>query len=671
MIITRSFLLCAGLSLAFTSTPAQTPPLAASPASAAAEPAPLIDYLKLPQYFSPRLSPNGKYLAVSTPVNGRLNLAIVELDTRKGTAVTNFSGFDVLQAVWVGNDRLVFTLGQLNAPSGFGQDTGGGLFMVSRDGRESRELSPTLQGASRSGDRVYRGFRFVRTIPGSNEEIMASARLRSEDAVDVYRLNIVSGRSRVVTSDRPARTTDFVLDQKLVPRIAESSVKDSTVSIIHYRSDENSPWVEIRRSDVGSLEVFEPVGFLADGKTMLVAANPGRDTNAIYRYDVEKRQFGEMLASNARYDLGGGNVVLEPETERLLGYSVNAERPQVTWLDEKSARTQALIDKALPGMVNTFRRFPNSSRLLVSSYSDVVPAKYFLLDEDKKTLEELFESKPWLSHGQLVQMRPFLLKTRDGLEIPSYYFLPKSYKPGDKLPTVVHIHGGPEVRADSWAFGYGYSDAEVLASRGYAVILPNYRITPGFGAKIHAAGFGALGRQMSDDHEDAAKWAVDQGFADPARMCVVGASYGGYATLRALAKSPGLFKCGVAGLPVTDWESLTNSPLSAQAYGPGPSYWRRVVGQDVDKTAFRDYSPVNMAEKIKVPVFLWEGTDDITTPVEQTYDMARALERAGNPAKTVLIKVQEGHGYGRIENQLDLYEKVLKFLDENIGSKRP
>ena len=210
-----------------------------------------------------------------------------------------------------------------------------------------------------------------------------------------------------------------------------------------------------------------------------------------------------------------GNVITEPETDRVLGFIVNAEKPQTVWVDEKEARTQATIDRALPGMRNAFRRFPNSSRVLISSYSDVSPEKFFLLDEQKKTLEELFTSKPWLTKDRLVEMRPFILKTRDGLEIPSYYFLPRNYKPGDKVPTVLHVHGGPHVRADTWARGFGYKEAEILASRGYAVILPNFRVTPGFGGKIFKAGFGTVGRQMSEDHEDAVKWAIDQGFADP------------------------------------------------------------------------------------------------------------------------------------------------------------
>ena len=322
-------------------------------------------------------------------------------------------------------------------------------------------------------------------------------------------------------------------------------------------------------------------------------------------------------------------------------------------------------------MRNTFRRFPNSSRVLVSSYSDVSPDKFYLLDEEKKTLEELFTSKPWLAKDRLVEMRPFVLKTRDGLEIPSYYFLPRNYKPGDKLPTVIHVHGGPHVRADTWGRGFGYLEAEILAAHGYAVVLPNFRVTPGFGAKIFKAGFGTFGRQMSEDHEDAVKWAVDQGFTDPNRVCISGASYGGYAVLRALAKTPAMFKCGVAGLVVSDLEMQLSSTAGDTAYNDAcVQFWHRLVGQnDANKTALRDNSPVHMARQIKAPVFMYAGAADIRTPPEQTRAMVSALERAGNPPKAVLIKAEEGHGFGRVENNVDLYTRMLQFLDDNIGPK--
>ncbi len=681
--IKRRFFAATLIAAAVSSAFAQAVPAdaTASSASVAGQSlTPLVDYLKPPQYAAVRLSPDGRHLAVSTPVNGRLNLAVVDLQTRKGTALTNFGDFDVLGTTWVGNDRLVFTLGQFNSPTGPGQYEGGGLFVVSREGGDLKQLSQTVREFRQRGDNVYRGYDFGRRIPGNSNEIIVTGNLRSADAEDVYRMDLRTGRTTVVSEDRPPRTSGWILDANLVPRVVRSWVKDTSTYLIFYRAAAGGPWKEIGKIDETGKSSFIPLGILTDNKTLLVAANPGRDTMAVYKYDPEAGKLGDVVAQHPRFDMGADaegervpGVVLEPDTDRLIGYRVAADRPQTVWIDEKAARTQALVDRALPAHVNSFTRFPNSTRLLVSSFSDVSPARYYLLDEEKKTLEELFASNPSLDSSKLVEMRPFVLKTRDGLEIPSYYFLPKSYQPGQKLPTVVHIHGGPHARADGWGTGFGYREAEVLASRGYAVVLPNFRITPGFGAKIYTQGFGTIGRQMSEDHEDAARWAVTQGFADPQRMCISGASYGSYAALRALAKTPDLFKCGVAGLIVADLEMQLTSTFGDTAYNPaGVEFWKQIIGKDAKgDIAYRETSPVYMADRIKAPVFLYAGADDVRTPIEQANAMARALSRAGNPPKEFLVKKEEGHGYGRLENNLDLYTKMLKFLGDSIGPGVP
>lgn len=670
--------LAAAISVAYAQTPASSPsPQALGQVQVTGRAlAPIEDYLKLPSYASPRLSPNGRYLAVSIPVNGRMNLAVVDLETRKGTALTNVGEFDVLSASWVGNERLVFSLGMLNTPTGPGQFDGGGLFVVSRDGGDARQLAPTLR-ESRNRQQTYREVDFLRRIPGSSDEILVTGRLRSMDAVDVYRMDLRTGRTTLVSVDRPERTESWLLDDKLVPRIAVSDVKNELVEVVRYRPAADGPWVELWRNEFGKPGLMVPLAMLGDGKTLLVAAHPRRDTMAVYRYDLEKRQLGELVAQHPRYDMGAtvngartSGAILDPETDRLLGYRVQAEKPETVWIDEKEARTQVVLDRALPSTKNTFVRFPNSSRLLVTSFSDVSPTTWYILDEEKRTLEELFSSRPWLAaKGRLVEMHPFLLKTRDGLEIPSYYFLPNGAKVGDKLPTVVHIHGGPHVRADTWANGFGVQEAELLASRGYAVILPNFRITPGFGAKIFNAGFGAIGRQMSEDHEDAVKWAIDQGIADPNRICISGASYGGYAVMRALAKTPELFKCGIAGAMVSDLEMQLTSTAGDTAYSTGGvEYWKHIIGRDAQgNIPYRAVSPAYQAERIKAPVFIYAGSDDIRTPLEQTNAMVRALERAGNPPRMVMIKKQEGHGFGKVENQVELYTEMLKFIEQSIG----
>jgi dipeptidyl aminopeptidase/acylaminoacyl peptidase len=652
--------------------------LVACAAAAAADAPPLTieEAWKPPQLRGVTLSRDGKQMAATVPSNGRMNLAVIDIDKRSVAMVTGYDDFDVLNAAWVGNERLLYSLGQLNSPTGPSEIEGGGLFMVTRDGKESRRISMTVREMRAQGQFVYRGLALVRTIPGNDEEVIAQGNMTSAESVDLYRLNVRTGRYSLLTLGRPAdQTFSWIMDSKLVPRVVTSGIKDKLTRVVHYRKDDKSDWVEIARYEANKGPAFVPLAFEADDQTLQVAFNGGRDTMAIFRYDPNARKMGEMIAQHPRYDMGAAadgslvpGVITDPETDKILGYEVDGGRPEIAWVDEKYAAIQAGLDRALPDRVNLFERTPDGKRFLVTSYSDTSPARWFLYDVAKRSLEQVGASRPWLD-GKLVEQRPFTYKTRDGLEISGYYFLPANHKAGTKLPTVVHIHGGPFVRADSWARGFGFIEGQLFASRGYAVIVPNFRITPGLGSKIYYGGFGTFGRQMSDDHEDALKWGVEQGFVDPERACMSGASYGGYAALQALVKSNALWKCAVAGLAVTDLKFQLTSPKGDTAFNEAAvTLWRSVLGvSDLNSPVVRDISPVFFADKIKRPVFLYAGQSDIRVPIGQIEDMSSALTKAGNPPKAFVVKEKEGHGFGKLENNVDLYTQILQFLDANIG----
>jgi dipeptidyl aminopeptidase/acylaminoacyl peptidase len=459
--------------------------------------------------------------------------------------------------------------------------------------------------------------------------------------------------------------------------VARAYVRDRYEFIVYYRKDADSPWEQIAQYEGSKGPILMPLAFESDNQTMVVAWNGDRPTMGIFRYDPSTRKLGELIAQHPRFDMGAdasgqviAGVIRDFRTNRVIGYQVQADRPETVWIDEDYARLQRMIDGALPNRVNIFRRTPDGERLLVTSFSDRQPLQWYLLDEKKRTLEELFSSRPWLKPDLMVEQRSFLLKTRDGLEFPGYYFLPNNYKKGERLPTVVHIHGGPAARADFFGSGFGFAEAQLLASRGYAVIVPNYRVTPGLGSRNFYAGFGTIGRQMIDDHQDAARWGVAEGFADPQRICISGASYGGYATLMALARFPDTFKCGISGLMVSDLPLQLTSPAGDTSSSEiAVSFWNAMIGVKTTRDTPADISPVNLADRIKQPLLIYAGEDDIRTPLEQTTRMIRALERAGNKPRAVIIKPGEGHGFGKTENNVELYEAIFKFLEESIGKR--
>jgi dipeptidyl aminopeptidase/acylaminoacyl peptidase len=651
-----------------------TPPLFAQ-ATTAYTPPTLEEIWKNPLLSGVTLSKSGRYLAATAPARGKMNIVVIDMDTRKGTIITGYENYDVVGINWIGDEKIVYSLGQANSPTGAGQFDGGGLFVVAREGGANKQLSATIREQRARNNYVYRYYDFFRTIPDNTNEIIVSGNATSADSQDLYRMNLNTGRTEIITQGRPAsRTEDWLLDSKLVPRIAVSNVKDELTQVVHYRKNAESPWEEIARFSRDKGEPFFPLAFESDDQTLQVATSRGRATMGVFRYDPNKKQLGELIASHPRFDMGanfngqGVSGVLSSVDDKIVGYRVNGDKPETVWVEESRAKLQTMLDAALPGTVNSFQRTPDGKKYLVTAYSDTRPTRWYFLDDTKKTLEEIGAGRPWLEN-KLVEQRPIRYTTRDGLEITGYLFLPNGYKTGTKLPTIVHIHGGPSVRADSFGSGFGYLEGQMFASRGYAVVVPNFRITPGFGQKIYQAGFGTIGRQMSEDHEDALKWAIDQGYTDPKRACISGASYGGYAALQAMVKTPDLFKCAVAGLAVTDLVYQNTSVETDYVGSPAAvDFWKAIIGtDDLRSQKVRDLSPVNSASKIKGAVFLYAGEDDVRVPIDQINRMEKALRAAGNPAKAYVVKEKEGHGFGKLENNIDLYTQVLKFLEEQIG----
>lgn len=656
-------------------------PAAAQGSTTAAASVAIADFFRRGNYLDLAPSPSGRFLAATTELFGRLNVIVIDLEARKSQPLTQYNNIDCGRLSWVGDDYILFTAIQLNAPSGQDSPRAGGLFSVARDGSGILQLAKTASQQAKTGTGGFGFLAPVRAIPGSRNEIIAGGVVANDDSVDLYRVNVANGRNRILTQGRPSdRVINWILDSKLVPRVSIAlGAGASTMMICHYRSGPDAPWVELARFDQTRPPAFVPLAFDTDDKHLFVASNEGRRNMAIFRYDPDAKKVIELVAQHPQYDLGAspqgtslGNLISDPVSGEVMGLVVDADRLEAVWFDEEMARAQASIDAALPNHFNAVRRSGRSKRYVVTSFSDTAPGRHFLFDATKRSLEEIGSARPWLE-GRLAPVRPFMLKTRDGLSIPSYYVLPRNHKPGERLPTVVHIHGGPMARdvvlGGRFGSSFGVIEAQLLASRGYAVVLPNFRVTPELGSDIYYAGFGTYGKQMSDDHEDAAKWAVEQGFADPQRICISGASYGGYAALHALTRPSNPFACAISGLPVTDLKFQRNEADYARSRN-AVEYWRKLQGvPNFDDPSVRELSPLFNADKIKAPVFMYYGDEDTRTPPEQARRMIDALAKAGNPVKDVYVGKGEGHGFGVQSHNVELYERMIRFLDTTL--KRP
>ena len=622
------------------------------------------DFFRLPRYAAMVLSPDGQHIAALSPVNGHQNLVILDVPPREAKALTAFDAKDVVWLRWINGKRVIFSTGSL--ATRVDDYRGGALFAIDIDGSNLRQLA---EGSGRDekmksgAAAIGYGLNIVRYLPGESDDFIAQEmtfdRLGRQMG-ELVRINSRTGRRTNLLLEKPDSAEDeaWVVDNHGVARAMTARGKGRTR--IYYRASADSPWQKLDEFSSES-PGWRPLAVAEDDKTLYVSAYDGKDKAAIYRYDPAKRAFGEMLARHPQVDLS--NLITDYDG-KVVGVSYDADRLGVAFFDDPLARIQGTVDKAFPDTVNILSASRDRSRFVVTTLSDRLPSTYYLFDVKKGRIEYLADMSPWIDPRQMSPMKAVRYPARDGLEIPAYLTIPKG-SDGRNLPLVVVVHGGPWVPGDSWWFD---PEVQFLASRGYAVLQPEYRGTTRYGWKHYHSSFGEWGLTMQDDVTDGVKWAVAQGIADPKRVCIYGASYGGYAAVMGVAKDPGLYKCAVDYVGVTDLPLLLTATWSDFAYTDYLDYDSKKLVGDVDKDAKRlhDTSPDQLADRIKVPVLMAYGGADVRVPVEHGTRMKAALDRAGGKYQWMVMD-GEGHGFRDPANQKAYYEAVAKFLDQNIG----
>jgi dipeptidyl aminopeptidase/acylaminoacyl peptidase len=300
---------------------------------------------------------------------------------------------------------------------------------------------------------------------------------------------------------------------------------------------------------------------------------------------------------------------------------------------------------------------------LVTSYSDHDPGFFSVYRPKTDTWTTIGSVMRDIDPRRMADLDLHRMKARDGLELPVWVTRPKAAK--GPLPTVLLVHGGPWSRGVRWGWN---GEAQLLASRGYVVIEPEFRGSTGYGRKLFRAGWKHWGTTMQDDLADVVRWAADQGIADGTRVCIVGASYGGYAALMAPIRYPDLFKCSVAWVAVSDprlmFEESWQNDIGRQSHFS----MRTTIGDPVaDADMLKAAAPVERAAELKIPVLMAYGGDDVRVPIAHGSRMRAAMRAAGNDPEWV-VYAGEGHGFLKMENRVDFYTRMEKFLAKHIGN---
>ena len=614
-------------------------------------------YFEHASYRELRLSPSGKYLGALIPAGGRVRLAVIDVETKSVAIAAALQGDDVDWFEWVNDDRLVFSA--IDLQSGLGEQRGGGLFAVNRDGKDFRILAPTLKAQSDRQQFVYRYTRLLSLPRDGTDDILVVSNDPDARYPNVYRMDTRSARRMLKSSDKPGDIVSWLADRKGAIRAAVEIDKGTTLRV-YWRSDEASKWVRLAESNHRDA-TFLPVAFDGDG-SLIVKSNIGRDTWAIYRYDTDKRALGTELAAHPSADLDG-NLVFDRSKNRIVGLRYQADRPGSFWFDDDWAQLQKSVDAALPGRMNVIAR--EGARALVTSYSDTDPGSYYLLDAGESRMEFLASRRNSIRPEAMPTREPVRYVARDGLEIPGYLTLPKG-GPQKNLPLVVLVHGGPYLHGATWGWS---AEPAYIASLGYAVLEPAFRGSTGWGKKLYVAGWKQWGLAMQDDLNDGMDWLVKRGIVDPKRACIMGASYGGYAVMMGLARDPDRWRCGINVVGVTDIGLMFDITWSDLAYSNFIRYTaKETIGDpDADAAKLKAASPLQNATKIKAPVLMAYGAQDRRVPLIFGEKMRDALRAQGTPVEWQVYS-DEAHGFLLEKNRYDFYGRVARFLERELAA---
>ncbi|MDR7270590.1 dipeptidyl aminopeptidase/acylaminoacyl peptidase [Pelomonas saccharophila] len=638
-------------------------------APAAADPPTITAFFKRPAVSQPKLSPSGRYLAVlAAGRDDRIWLAVMDLqDLTTPKIVAGFHDADIGNHHWVNEDRLVFQVS--NSPDGSTRIFQPGLWAVDRDGSKYRQLiNSDKQWISNSSSlindrRLEANWRFFATLPDGGDEILVKRLPWSEESestgVQLVRLDTRTGLTRNLNRGLPDGVIDWTVDWRGEPRAVEALSKGRVKAYLREADGNWKLWYE---DGAHERKGFSAYWFGPDGQTLVEASHDGY--SALFRLDPKTdKPEKEPLISFKGYDFQG-ELIFDPVAKRLLGLHFETDAPGSVWLDATMKARQADIDAKLPGAVNRIEceRCLDATHLVVTSISDQIPPRYWIYKPADKSIQPLAGTRPDLPLREMGQRDVVRFKARDGLEIPLLVTQPPG-KPAPR-PTVVLVHGGPYVRGTHWRWE---PMAQFLANRGYVVLEPEYRGSTGYGFKHFRAGWKQWGLAMQDDLADTLAWAVKQGWSDPKRACIMGASYGGYAALMGAVTQGDIFKCAVNWVGVTDiglMSSINWSDMSDEWKNYGMK--QLVADPDSDAEQMRKTSPLARAGEIRIPLLMAYGGEDRRVPLKHGSAMKAAL-RADQPVEWVIYP-EEGHGWFNLKTNEDFWGRVERFLARHIGA---
>jgi len=608
------------------------------------------DYFARPKASQFKISPDGQYLSykekdkdmknhvyVKDLKSGKITKAIVEKE-------------DLIRSYgWLNKSRLFYT-----------QDKGGNenihLYAADIDGKNLKDLTP-FEGITLGTIRLVKDTDYVVvTMNKNNKQIF-----------EPYKINFKTGEMTQLYENKDAKSPidDYLFDKD--GNLRGYTVLENGLTTKTYYKDLSTGKFNLLKSTDWK-DTFSVISFNYNSKNKdeaYVVTNLDSDKARIVLYDLKKNVIIKEVYSNPTFDVSSISLAEKNRNYELDYINYNGIKDEVIpvsqFYKEVYAKLKSEFGEKQYYVVSSD---DNENKLLVVVSSDKLYGKYYEYDTKSKNLKLLFDLMPQLKEEDMAEMRPIEFKSRDGLTIHGYITLPKAALQGQKVPLIVNPHGGPQGIRDNWGFN---PETQLFASRGYATLQVNFRISGGYGKEFQTSGYKQIGRKAMDDVEDGVKYAIQQGWADKDKIAIYGGSHGGYATLMGLIKTPDLYSCGV------DYVGVSNIFTFFDSF---PEYWKpykemvKQIWYDLDNPEeakiAKEVSPVFQIDKIKKPLFVVQGANDPRVNINESDQIVKALRNKGFEVP-YMVKYDEGHGFGKEPNRLDFYKSMLGFFAENLN----